>query len=97
MALQGVAHEGFGLAEAVGDGAVEEGDPKVKRAADGGGGLVVVDGAVAGAAQWPTTEAEGGDLKARVSQCPVFHGRLAWQLAPAECRDCLRASIDGDL
>ena len=64
VALQGVAHEGFGLAEAVGDGGVEEGDAEVEGAADGGGGLVVVDGSVAGAAHGPAAESEGRDLEA---------------------------------
>ena len=64
VALEGVAHEGFGGAEAVGDGGVEEGDAEVEGAADGGGGLVVVDGAVAGAAHGPAAETEGGDLEA---------------------------------
>ena len=63
VALQGVAHEGFGRAEAVGDGGVEEGDAEVEGAADGGGGLVVVDGSVAGATHGPAAESEGRDLQ----------------------------------
>ena len=74
VALEGVAHEGFGGAEAVGDGGVEEGDAEVEGAADGGGGQVVVDGAVAGAAHGPAAEAESGNLGAGVAELAVLHG-----------------------
>ena len=76
VALQGVAHEGFGRAEAVGDGGVEEGDAEVEGAADGGGGLVVVDGSVAGAAHGPAAESESRNLEAGVAKGAVLHGRV---------------------
>ena len=61
------------MAEAVGDGGVEEGDAEVEGAADGGGGLVVIDGSVAGAAHGPAAEAEGGDFGAGVAEFAVLH------------------------